>query len=116
MVASLNSQLSGRVDGDAELKGFADGSGFDAGADASPESGVEEDDVDGGVEHVGGELLEIYDDGIGGEGDASHFAGAAHAVQAEHRVLQIVVAQTLDGLAEADGLLGGPDAVGIEAE
>jgi len=34
----LDAQFAGGVDGDAELEGFADGGGFDAGADAAPES------------------------------------------------------------------------------
>ena len=32
-----------------------------------------------------------------------------------HGIFQVIVAQALDGLSEADGLFGGPDAVGVEA-
>ena len=37
-------------------------------------------------------------------------------LQAVHGVLEVVVAEVLDVLAEPDGLLGGPDAVRVEAE
>src|SRR4029450_12859761 len=40
----------------------------------------------------------------------------AHAVQAEHRILEIVVVEILDRAAEANRLLGRPDGVGIEAD
>src|ERR1022692_4251422 len=111
----LNAEFAGGVYGDAELEGLADGGGFHAGADAAPECGVEQNHVDGGREDIGGELLEVDHHGIGGERYAHHFAGAAHTVEAVDRIFQVVVAQALDGLAEADGLFGGPYGVGVEA-
>ena len=86
---------------------------LDAGPDAAPEGGVEQDDVDRRIEHVGGELLEIDDHRVGGERHADLLAHAAHAVQAPGRVLEVVVAQILDGPAEADRLLDGEGGVGI---
>ena len=86
------------------------------GADAAPERRVEQDHVDRGIEHVRGELLEVHDDGVGRERHAHLLAHAAHAVQAVHRILEVVVAQILDRLPEADGLLGRPDAVAVEAD
>ena len=41
---------------------------------------------------------------------------AAHAVQAVDRVFEVIVAQPLDRLPEADRLLGGPDGVAVEAD
>ena len=58
-----------------------------------------------GIEHVGGQLLEIDHDRVGGDRDAHGRADPAHAVQAPDRVLVVVVAQVLDRLAEADRLL-----------
>src|ERR1035438_3619197 len=111
----LNTELAGGVYGDAELEGLADSGGFHTGADAAPECGVEQNHVDGGREDIGGELLEIDHHGVGGERYAHLFAGAAHAVEAVDGILQIIVAQVLDGPAEADGLFGGPYGVGVEA-
>src|SRR5208283_5126693 len=82
--------------------------------DAAPESSIEQNDVHGGIERIGGELLEVHYHGISGQRHAHHLAGAAHAVQSEDGVLDIIVAETFDGLAEANGLLGGPDGVRVE--
>ena len=49
-------------------------------------------------------------------GTRTNSAGAAHAGQAVDGVFQIVVTQAFDALAEADGLLDGPDGVGVEAQ
>src|ERR1035441_1821526 len=112
---SRTGEFAGGVYGDAELEGLADCGGFHTGADAAPECGVEQNHVDGGIEDIGGELLEVDHHGVGGERYAHHFAGAAHTVEAVDRILQVIVAQALDGLAEADGLFGGPYGVGVEA-
>ena len=102
--------------GHAELKCFANRRGFLAGANASPERRVEKDHIHRGVKHVGGELLEIDHDSIGRERYANHFASAAHAVQAVYGILQVIVTQALNCLAETNRLLRGPDAVGIETQ
>ncbi len=81
-----------------------------------PQRGVEQDDVHGGVEHVGGQLLEPDDHRVGGERHPDPLAGPAHAVQAVDRIFEVVVVQVLDLPREPDGLLRGPDAVGIEAQ
>src|SRR5262249_18552708 len=43
-----------------------------------------------------------------------HLAGTPHSVQSEDGVFEIIVAQSVDRLSEADGLLGGPDRVRVE--
>ena len=94
----LDAEFTGRVNGHAELEGFAHASGFDAWTDASPERGVEKDDIHGRVEDVGGKLFETHDDGVGSEWDADHLSGAPHAVEAEDRVFKVVVAQVPQSL------------------
>src|ERR1039457_6120445 len=111
----LNAEFAGGVDGDTELEGLADGGGFHAGAYAAPECGVEQNHVDRGIEDIGGELFEVDHHGIGGQRHAHLFAGAAHAGEAVDRIFQVIVAQALNGLAETDGLFGGPDGIGVEA-
>ncbi len=91
----LNAQLARRMDGDAELKRLADAGGLDAGANAAPEGGVEQNHIDGGIENIGGQLLEVDHHRVGGQRNADHLAHAAHAVQAVDGVFQIVVAQCL---------------------
>ncbi len=68
------------------------------------------------LQHVRRELLEVHDDGVRRERHAHLLARATHAVQSEDGILEIVVVQILDLLPEPDRLLGGPDAVRIEAE
>src|ERR1035438_1419 len=70
----LDAELAGGVYGDTQLEGFTNGGGFDAGSDAAPESGVEKDDVDGGVKNVGGELFEVDDDRVGRKGNPHEVA------------------------------------------
>ncbi len=90
--------------------------GLDAGADSAPEGGVEQDHIDGGIQDVGSQLFEVDHHRVGGQWDADHLAGAAHAVQSEDRIFKIVIAYSLDSLAETNGLFGGPDGVRVEAE
>src|ERR1051326_6634915 len=87
----LNSEFAGGVDCNAELKRFANGGSFHAGSNAAPERSVEQNDIDGGVERVGGELLEVDDDGVCGQGNPDHLARSTHAVQAEDGIFQVVV-------------------------
>ena len=61
-------------------------------------------------------MFEIDNYGVGGERHTHHLPRAAHAVQAENRVFQVVVAKIFDSLAEADGLFHAPHAVGVEAQ
>src|SRR5581483_10117221 len=100
----------------AQLKGLADRRRLDAGTNAAPEGCIEQDDVDSGVQHVGGKLFEVDYDGVGRQGNAYHFARPAHAVQSKDRILEVVVTDILDRLPEADGLLGGPDGIRVEPE
>src|SRR3954471_23325994 len=112
----LNAELARRMHGDPELERFAHAGGFDARTDAAPEGGVEENHVNRAIENVGRELLEVDDDGVGGERDAEPFARVSHPRETEHWILQIVVIQVFDGAPEPDRLLGRPDGVRIEAE
>ncbi len=101
---------------DSQLERLAHGGGLHAGPDAAPEGGVEQNHVHRGIERVGGQLLEVHHHRVGGQRHAHHLPRAAHAVQAEDGIFQIIVAKSFDGLAEADGLFRGPHAVGVEAQ
>jgi hypothetical protein len=101
---------------DAELECLADARRADARADASPEGRVEQDHVRGGGQRDGRELLEVDHDRIGGQRHAHLLPYPSHPRHAEDGVFQVVVAEALDLLAEPDGCLGRPDAVGVEAE
>ena len=76
----LDPQLTRRMNRDAQLKSLAHRGSLHAGAHAAPKGGVEQDHIHSRVEDVGGELLEVDHDGVGGEGNAHHLAGAAHPV------------------------------------
>src|SRR5207249_11820720 len=52
----------------------------------------------------------------GRQRDPDPLPGAAHAVEPEHGVLEVVVVEVLDLAPEPHRHFGGPDAVGIEAE
>src|SRR5512133_1168650 len=112
----LNAKLARRMDSDAQLECLTDRRGFDAGADAAPERRVEQHDVDGGLQHVRGQLLEVHNDSVRRQRHAQLLSRATHPVHAEHRILEVVVLQILDVLAEPDRLLGGPDAVRVETK
>src|SRR5271166_3091545 len=112
----LNSQFAGGVHGDAKLEGFANTRRLYARPDAAPEGGVQQYHVNGGIQIVGGELFKIDDHGISRQRDSDHLARAAHAVEAEHRVLEVVVAEVLNRLSEANRLFFRPDRIGVEAE
>src|SRR6202050_5463206 len=76
----LNAKFAGGVDGDAELECLANAGGFDAGADAAPEGGGEQDHVGVGVQDVGGELFKVDDDGVGRGGYPHELPNAAQGV------------------------------------
>src|SRR5918995_3106268 len=102
--------------GHPELESLAHPSGFDAGPDPTPESGVEQDDVGCRVQYVGRQLLEIYDHGVGRERYLHLLAQAPHTVEPPGRVLVVVIFQILYGQAEADALLDAEGGVGIEPQ
>src|SRR5262245_3712549 len=104
------------MNGDAKLKRFADASRFDAWSQPAPKGRVEQDHINGSVEHIGRELLEVDYDRVGRKRHAHLLAEATHARQAKHRVFQIVVADCFNLLAEPDRCFSRPDAVRIEAE
>ncbi len=68
------------MDGDAKLESLTDRGCLDARPDAAPERGIEQNHIDGRIESVGGELLEIHHYGIGGERNPDRLADAAHSV------------------------------------
>src|SRR5690554_2359712 len=100
----------------AELKGLADRGGAHTLTDATPEGRVEEDHVDGRVEDVGAELLEIDHDGVRGQRHPHLVTNTTEAVKTEDRILQVIVSDVLDVLAEPDRLFGRPHTVRVEPE
>src|SRR5581483_4982601 len=111
----LNPQLSRGMHRDADLESLANTSRLDAWFDAAPERGVEENHVDGGIQNVRRQLFEVHDDRVRSEWNPNHLTGAAHAIETEYRIFEVIVAKIFNSLSEANGLLGGPGAVGIEA-
>src|SRR5215211_4002379 len=99
---------------DAELERLANGGRFDAGTNPTPERRVEQDDVDGWLQHVRRELLEVHDHCVRREWHAQLLTREPHSVHAEHRIFEIVVVQILDVLAKPNRLFGRPDTVWIE--
>src|SRR5918999_4226317 len=102
--------------GHPELESLAYPSGLDAGPYPSPESGIEQDDVGGRTQYVGRQLLEIDDNGVGGERYIHLLAQAPHTVESPGRVLVVVVFQILYGQAKANALLHAEGGVGIEPQ
>src|SRR5919112_2152477 len=102
--------------GRPELESLAHPSGFDAGPDPTPESGVEQDDVGHRVQYVGRQLLEIDDNRVGRERYLHLLAQAPHTVQPPGRIFVVVVFQILYGQAEANALLDAEGGVGIEPQ
>src|SRR5215212_10654997 len=96
----LDPEFSRGTDGHAQLGRLADRGGLHAGSDATPEGGIEQDDIHGGGEDVDGQLLEVDDDGVGGEGYVHGLPHAPHTVQAPGRIFVVVVAEVLYGPAE----------------
>src|SRR5215204_1554019 len=101
---------------DSELKCLADTGSFYTLTYAAPESRVEQDHITRSIENIGGELFEIYDDGVRRERHPHFLTRSPHAVQAEHGILEIVVVDVLDLLAEPDRLLSRPRRVRIKSE
>ena len=85
-------------------------------AKAAPEGGVEENDVDRLEPDAGGELLEIDHHGVGRGRDVDRAPQPPHALEPPARVLEVVVVEVLDRLADPDPLLDAPHAVGVEAD
>src|SRR5215208_1802179 len=99
-----------------ELESLAHPSGFDAGPDPTPESGVEQDDVGRRIQYVGRQLLEVDNHRVGREGYLHLLAQAPHTVEPPGRVLVVVVFQILYGQAETNALLDAEGSVGIEPQ
>src|SRR6516165_9812331 len=92
-----------------KLKGFADTRRFNTSTDATPEGGVQQDYIHGSIQDVRGELFEADDYRVRRQWNANLFACPAHPVHSEHGIFQIIVLKALDGLAEANRLLRGPN-------
>src|SRR5882762_951114 len=114
--SELDAKLARRVYGDAELECLAHARGLDALPDPAPEGCVEQNHVAGQVEHISREVLKVDDDRVCCQRHAHLLAHAAHSRQSKYRVLQIIVPDVFDLLAEPNARLSGPDAVRIEAE
>ena len=76
----LDAELAGRVHGHAELERLADSGRLHARADPSPECRVEEYHVDGGLQHVGRQLLEADHDRVRRQWHPNPLPGPPHAV------------------------------------
>ena len=85
-------------------------------AEAAPERRVKQDHIDQIVADRLGELLEIDDHGVSRRGNAHELTNAPHAFQTPGRVLEIIILELLDRLADSDRLLDAPCAVRIETQ
>src|SRR5262249_50921841 len=112
----LNPEFPRRMNSYAELKCFANSRCLHAWTNASPECGVEQNHIDRRIQDVGSELLEIDNDGVRRKWHANHFPCSAHSMKSIDRVLEVVIVQSFDGLAEANGLLCRPHGIWIEPQ
>src|ERR1700693_3955594 len=92
----LNSQFSTGMNADAPLKFLANYSCHPCLTKASPESCVQQNDVNGICSNAGCELLEINHHGVCRSRNIHEMANAAHAFKAPARVFVIVIANMLD--------------------
>src|SRR5437016_9764106 len=88
----LNSQFARRMDGHAKLKCFANSRRLHAWTNAAPESCVQQDHIDGSIQNVGCELLEVYHYRVCRQRQAHFLAHAPHSVHSEDGIFQIVIA------------------------
>src|ERR1700683_3137212 len=104
------------MDGGAPLEGLEDLPGLVGLTEPAPEGGVEEDHVDRLAADAGGELLEVDHYRIGRGRNVDEAAKPPHSLQAVGRILEIVVVEVLDRLADTDAFLDAPHAVRIDAQ
>ncbi len=104
----LNSEFARGMHRDAELEGLANRRRFDAGR-MPPQNVVSSSITSTAVSRMlAASCSKFTTTVLVASGIAHHLPRPAHAVQAEDRILEIIVAHALDGLAETDGLLGRP--------
>src|SRR6185503_2691871 len=100
----------------AKLEGLANARCLHALPDAAPESRVKQNHVDCRVQYVSGQLLEVDNDSIRRERHSHLLSHAAHPGHSKDRILQIIIVNALDLMAEPDRCFGRPYAIRIEAE
>jgi len=100
----LDAELSGGMDGHAELEGLAYACCLDARADAAPEGGVQKDDIEGSVMDVGAELLEVDHRSVGGERHVDVAAQLPCALEPPRWIFEVIVVEIADTLAKANCL------------
>src|SRR5687767_1950461 len=103
--------------GNAELKSLTNTGGLNTGANSAPERGVEQDHVNGRVEHISRQLFEIDDHRVRRERNANLLSDASHSIHAKHRIFQVIVSDrthVLDSLTKPDRRFGGPNTVRIK--
>src|SRR5438128_2250048 len=112
----LDTQLATGMNADAALKFLADQPCHPSLAQASPESCVQENHVDGISSDTGSELLKIRHHGVGRSRNFHELADAPHAFESPTRVFVIVVTDVLDCATNANGFFDTPRGIGIEAK
>ena len=101
--------------GHLHAEGLAHARGLDARADAAPEGRVEQDHVDRAGGGIGGQLLEVDDDGVGGERHLREVAQRLHLGDAVDGILEPIVREVLDAAGECDRVAERPRRVGVVA-
>ena len=92
------------VNGNAQLKCFANSRGLNTSANASPKSSVEKDYVYREIPDICRQLLEIDHRRVCCQHYRRSFPHSAHPVQPEHRVFKIIILQSFDRACKLDSL------------
>ena len=99
-----------------KLKSLADTGRLYALPDPAPKSCIQQDHVNGSVQNVCRQLLEIYNHCVGRKRYPNLFACSPHSAHAKNRIFKVVVFDFFNLPAEPNCLLGRPNAVRIEPE
>src|ERR1700748_3703941 len=104
----LYSQFPAGMNADAALNFLANYSCHPCLTQASPESGIQQNDVNDSGSNAGCKLLEIDHYGVRRSRNFHKMANPVHAFEAPARIFVIVVANLLDGATNANGFLDAP--------